>query len=304
MPTTRVAARYTWSIRCRTRSRSCGPRCCQECCARCSAMSAEDSPTWRCSRPGWSICPATASRPRRRRSRWTGDPTAEQLAALDAALPDQPWHVAVALCGAWQPAGWWGPARPATWADAVEAVRTIGRSVGVALRTRADDPAPWHPGRCAAILLPTAVMRVSSAMPASCTPGHRRARPARRGPARRRWTCRPSSQPAWRRPTPGGSAGQPVPAGEGGRGPGRGRDAPAAAEVEAALRDGAGGLLESLRLFDVYVGRAGAARTPVAGVRAAVPRARPHPDHRRGLGRARQRRRGGGPRTGAVLRGT
>ena len=27
-----------------------------------------------------------------------------------------------------------------------------------------------------------------------------------------------------------------------------------AAEVEAALRDGAGGLLESVRLFDVYVG--------------------------------------------------
>ena len=33
-----------------------------------------------------------------------------------------------------------------------------------------------------------------------------------------------------------------------------------AAEVEAALREGAGELLESLRLFDVYTGAAGAGR--------------------------------------------
>ena len=44
-----------------------------------------------------------------------------------------------------------------------------------------------------------------------------------------------------------------------------------AASVAAALRDGAGALLESLRLFDVYADPSSWARTALAGVRAAVP---------------------------------
>ncbi|MEV7453491.1 phenylalanine--tRNA ligase subunit beta, partial [Streptomyces nigra] len=40
-------------------------------------------------------------------------PTDEELAALDAVLPEQPRHVAVVLAGAREQAGWWGPGRPA-----------------------------------------------------------------------------------------------------------------------------------------------------------------------------------------------
>ncbi|TFV56367.1 phenylalanine--tRNA ligase subunit beta, partial [Geodermatophilus sp. DF01-2] len=48
-------------------------------------------------------------------------PDEATLAALLGAVPDQPWHVAVALAGNREPRGWWGPGRPAVWADAVQA---------------------------------------------------------------------------------------------------------------------------------------------------------------------------------------
>lgn len=78
-------------------------------------------------------------------------PTDEEIAGLDAALPRQPRHAAVVLTGAREQAGWWGNGRPADWADAVEAARTIAREAGVELIVRGDQHAPWHPGRCAAL---------------------------------------------------------------------------------------------------------------------------------------------------------
>ncbi|WP_324609591.1 phenylalanine--tRNA ligase subunit beta [Streptomyces sp. NRRL S-340] len=78
-------------------------------------------------------------------------PTDEQLAALDAALPRQPRRAAVVLAGAREQAGWWGKGRPADWADAIEAARTVAREAGAELSIRADQHAPWHPGRCAAL---------------------------------------------------------------------------------------------------------------------------------------------------------
>ncbi|MFJ7295624.1 phenylalanine--tRNA ligase subunit beta [Streptomyces collinus] len=78
-----------------------------------------------------------------------GRPTDEQLAELDAALPDQPRHVAVVLAGAREQAGWWGKGRPADWADAVEAARSVAREAGAELVIRKGQYGPWHPGRCA-----------------------------------------------------------------------------------------------------------------------------------------------------------
>ena len=69
----------------------------------------------------------------------TARPTDEEIAALDAALPDQPRHVAVVLAGAREQAGWWGKGRPADWADAVEAARTVAREAGAELIVR-DGP--------------------------------------------------------------------------------------------------------------------------------------------------------------------
>src|SRR6266536_1304368 len=83
-------------------------------------------------------------------------PTVAELAGLEAALPDQPLRVGAVLTGAKELDGWWGKGRAASWADAIEAARAIGRICRVQLDIRADKHAPWHPGRCAAIYVQVA----------------------------------------------------------------------------------------------------------------------------------------------------
>ena len=86
-------------------------------------------------------------------------PTDEELAALDAALPAQPVHVAVVLAGNRERAGWWGKGEPAQWADAVQAARTVAEASGVDLTvTACTDMPPWHPGRCAELRVGDAVV--------------------------------------------------------------------------------------------------------------------------------------------------
>jgi phenylalanyl-tRNA synthetase beta chain len=78
-------------------------------------------------------------------------PSVSELASLEAALPEQPLRVGAVLTGARELDGWWGKGGPATWADAIEAARAVGRICQVTFDVRADRYAPWHPGRCAAI---------------------------------------------------------------------------------------------------------------------------------------------------------
>jgi phenylalanyl-tRNA synthetase beta chain len=78
-------------------------------------------------------------------------PTVSELASLEAALPDQPLRIAAVLTGARELDGWWGKGRAASWADAVEAARAVGRICRVPIEVRAEAYAPWHPGRCAAV---------------------------------------------------------------------------------------------------------------------------------------------------------
>jgi len=172
-------------------------------------------------------------------------PTDEQVAALLAALPEQPVHVAVALTGARERPGWWGPGRPASWADAVQAARLVGEVAGVAVEPVAAELPPWHPGRCAAL-------RVDGRIVGHAGELHPKALEALQLPPR---TCAAElnldALPlVERRPAPVISpfppvlldvalvvdASQPV------------------AEVSRALAEGAGELLEQLRLFDVYTG--------------------------------------------------
>lgn len=80
-------------------------------------------------------------------------PTDDEIAMLDASLPHQPQHVAAVLTGLREPAGPWGPGRRVEAADAFEAVRIVGRAVGVDFTFRAAEYLPWHPGRCAEILI-------------------------------------------------------------------------------------------------------------------------------------------------------
>jgi phenylalanyl-tRNA synthetase beta chain len=55
------------------------------------------------------------------------------------------------LTGDYDTAGWWGPGRPAGWQDAIEAARTVLRVSRASFGIEADQHAPWHPGRCAAL---------------------------------------------------------------------------------------------------------------------------------------------------------
>lgn len=80
-------------------------------------------------------------------------PTDEEIAGLDRSLPRQPEHVGIVMTGLRESAGPWGPGRKVEAADAFEAVRAIGRAVGIELTLRADAQLPWHPGRCAAVLV-------------------------------------------------------------------------------------------------------------------------------------------------------
>ncbi|MEE6282656.1 phenylalanine--tRNA ligase subunit beta [Georgenia sp. MJ170] len=81
-----------------------------------------------------------------------GRPSDDEIAALRAAVPAQPRHVAGVLTGQLVPDGVWGPGQPVDWADAVEAVRVVAGAVGATVEVRAAEQAPWHPGRCAAVL--------------------------------------------------------------------------------------------------------------------------------------------------------
>jgi phenylalanyl-tRNA synthetase beta chain len=78
-------------------------------------------------------------------------PTAGELATLDAALPEQPLHIAAVVTGERELGGWWGAGRLAGWQDAIEAARDVLRESRVSFEIRADQAAPWHPGRCAAL---------------------------------------------------------------------------------------------------------------------------------------------------------
>lgn len=80
-------------------------------------------------------------------------PTDEEIATLDAALPAQPRYAAVVLAGAREQAGWWGAGRPADWADAVQAARSLAALTGAELVVRQGQYGPWHPGRCAELVV-------------------------------------------------------------------------------------------------------------------------------------------------------
>ena len=86
-------------------------------------------------------------------------PTDEQLAALDAGLPDQPLHVAGLLTGLAENSGWLGGKRAVDWSDAVEAVRRISDRLGADIQfdqpAAADVPVQWHPGRTARVMAGT-----------------------------------------------------------------------------------------------------------------------------------------------------
>jgi phenylalanyl-tRNA synthetase beta chain len=85
-------------------------------------------------------------------------PSDADIAALNAAIPPQPRHVAVVFVGDIDRAGWWGSGRRADWSDAVEVARIVARAARTTLDISPAGEAPWHPGRCARLELDGAVI--------------------------------------------------------------------------------------------------------------------------------------------------
>ena len=177
-------------------------------------------------------------------------PAPEELASVEAAIPHQPRRVGAVLAGDREPAGWWGPGRAAVWADAIEAAREVGRAAGVEMTVKADQRAPWHPGRCAALYVSVGGV---TRLVGHAGELHPRVVQEYGLPARTvameveldaieaaRTTARAPEISAYPVATQDVAlvidASIPV------------------SEVEEALRAGAGPLLESVRLFDVYTG--------------------------------------------------
>ncbi|MFT3899877.1 MAG: phenylalanine--tRNA ligase subunit beta [Gordonia sp. (in: high G+C Gram-positive bacteria)] len=180
----------------------------------------------------------------------TARPADADLKKLNASLPDQPLHVAAVLTGLAEPAGPWGAGRPADATDAFEAARSIARAAGVDVDLVADDHLPWHPGRCAKVVVTDADGRAATVgwagelHPAVCD---RANLPKRTCAVELSIDALPTST---KLPAPSLSVFpavlQDVAVVV--------DDQVSAADVAAALREGAGELLESLELFDVFTG--------------------------------------------------
>ncbi|MGJ3509297.1 phenylalanine--tRNA ligase subunit beta [Enemella sp. A6] len=174
-------------------------------------------------------------------------PSDEEVDALNTALPEQPRHLAAVLAGQWRRDGWTGEGEPVTWAHAVAFAETAAAAIGVTLGRRATQYAPWHPGRCAELLVgETSIGHAGEVHPTVCE--------AFGLPER---TCavelnldllidhvpEPGSIPELSSfPQAKEDVALVVD-----------RDIPVAA-VQESLRAGAGELLEAIRLFDVYEG--------------------------------------------------
>ncbi|MGH3446174.1 MAG: phenylalanine--tRNA ligase subunit beta [Nocardioidaceae bacterium] len=174
-------------------------------------------------------------------------PTLDELKELAATLPDQPLHLGIVVSGKRERPGWWGKGRQSSWNDAIEACRLVAGVMQVDLTVAAAEQAPWHPGRCARLLVGATVVGYAGEL-------HPRVCEAYGVPPRVAaaeldldvlFAHAVDIVAAPRFST------YPV-----------GKEdvalvvdtAVAAADVEAALLAGGGDLLEAVRLFDVYTG--------------------------------------------------
>ncbi len=175
-------------------------------------------------------------------------PTEAELDKLFEAIPDQPLHLAVVLAGERERAGWWGEGRTAGWADAIGLVRRLGDELGVEVEVTSAGRMPWHPGRCARISVGGDVElgHAGELHPQVCKAF---GLPARAAAVELDLDALMAQ------------AVDVVPGPEFSTFPLAKEDVAlvvaddvSAADVEAALREGAGEHLESIRLFDVYTG--------------------------------------------------
>ena len=78
-------------------------------------------------------------------------PSEQVVSELLDTLPEQPLHVATVATGNIEHEGPWGEGRAYSYADAIESARQVARAAGVDIELEAAHVLPWHPGRCAAV---------------------------------------------------------------------------------------------------------------------------------------------------------
>ncbi|HML51850.1 MAG TPA: phenylalanine--tRNA ligase subunit beta [Propionicimonas sp.] len=174
-------------------------------------------------------------------------PLEAEMKAINAALPDQPRHLGAVLTGQWVRAGWDGPGVRAGWRQAFALAELVAAAVGAGVERRTAHHAPWHPGRCAELLVEGVSIGFAGELHPAVIADY--GLPSGAAAVEIDLDALIAAAPV------GGSiravSGHPVakedvalivP------------DSVSAAEVQAALVHGAGELLESISLFDVFTG--------------------------------------------------
>ncbi len=182
----------------------------------------------------------------------TRRPTSAETAELYRSLPAQPRMLAGVVCGDWRSAGWQGPAIKADWTHAVLLAQSAAQALGLELQREAAEMAPWHPGRCARLLVADPagqLVEVGHAGELHPTVVTDFGLPARTCAVELDLDAMVAAAPK------GGEVRSlsPFPLTKEDVALIVDADVPAA-RVEAALRAGGGELLETVTLFDVYTG--------------------------------------------------
>ena len=174
-------------------------------------------------------------------------PTDQQWRELQDLLPDQPMHLGAVWTGNRQPKGWHTTAQPFTWADAIASAHDVFDALGVQVSTEQGSDPTFHPGRCARFTIDGTPIGHAGEL----HPGVLEALglPARACAMELDVTALIDASPEVRsapdfstHPVAKEDIALVVAADV------------TAADLERAIRDGAGELLEDVALFDVYTG--------------------------------------------------
>jgi len=170
-------------------------------------------------------------------------PNQKIIHEIFSSVPPQGYHVSGLLVGKNEIEDWQGKARSYTWQDAIAYAQDVLALCNLQWTVKRSDLAPWHPGRCAELIVDgKAVAHAGELHPRIVA---KYGLPERSVAFAVALSALPESQLV--RPTTVGTM------------PAALQDVAlivdsgiTAAEVEAALRTGAGELLESISLFDHY----------------------------------------------------
>jgi len=181
-------------------------------------------------------------------------PSAETISDIYGSVPAQPLFIGAVVSGSLDRKGWWGQGRAFDWSDAVALAERIVAETGNTAKVVQSDLAPWHPGRCSEI-------QINGKAVAHAGELHPRVLEELNLPPR---TCafavilselphlpKVKAVPVLTMPAAIQDISLFV------------DPAMPSADVEAALREGAGDLLESITLFDRYEQK-GEGRTSLA----------------------------------------